>query len=247
LTTSDSSVSTINKEIQLIKCTEGAEYYEVGVCEAETLLLEGIQLASESNDKAAKERFINAASHGSDYSLPLFWMGYCAYLKGDAGAYKWFDKAIKRNPRYLRAYWLKAKSLKNHDPSQAFSEMAELLKLFPNYAPAAFFMGEVLESHGVYDESIHWYDEALRVNPFLSSAALGLGRLFEIKNKTEEAGIFYKNAADMAPSWVEAQYAMAYWSYSRKDLEKAVDYCSRALRIDPDHAGAQSLSKKILA
>ena len=240
-------VSTINKEIPLNNCSKNSEYYEVEACEADSLLIEGIQLASSGNDKEAEEKFLRSASAFPGYSLPWFWLGYCAYLKGDTKADKWFDEAINRDPRYLRAHWLKANSLKAQDPSLAFSEMGDLLNLYPNYAPAAFFMGEILESHKVYDESLHWYDEALRVNPFISPAALGLGRIFEIKNRMKEAEIAYRKAADMAPSWVEAQYAMARWAFARSDMEKAMDYCRRVLEIDLNHNGAQTLSKKILA
>lgn len=238
---------TVNKEIPLFHCYEGSEYYEVETCEAESLLLEGIQLASRGQDNDAEKRFFSSASSLPEYPLPWFWLGYCAIRKGNPQANEWFDEAIKRNPNSLRAYWLKAKLLKNREPSLAFSEMADLFTRYPNYAPAAFFMAEVLEEHGSYDESRYWYDEALRANPFFSSAALGLGRIYEIQNKTEEAGLAYGTAADMAPCWPDAQYAMAKYCLSRNDLERAADYCIRALEIDPNHNGAQTLSRKILS
>jgi len=239
--------SSISQGIPLVRYYEGSEYYEAATCEAESLLLDGIRLASSGKDDIAIETFFRSADALPWYSLPWFWLGYHALRRGDPQAPRWFDEAIKRNPRSLRSYWLKAKSLKDRNPSSAFSGLAELLKRWTSYAPAAFSMGEILEANGAYDESQHWYNDALRINPFFSSAALGLGRIYEISGETEKAGLAYGTAADLAPCWAEAQYAMSLWYFSRRDHGKAVEYCSRALMIDKNHAGAQDLSRKILS
>jgi tetratricopeptide (TPR) repeat protein len=160
-------------------------------------------------------------------------------------ASQWFDEAIKRNPNFLRACWLKAKALQDIDPMVALQELAVLFTHWPRYAPAAVSMAEILESHGVYAEAIHWYSEALRSNPFCSPAALGLGRIYELQNETEQAGIGFGTAADLAPAWAEAQYRMARWCLCRNDLERAAEYCSRTLLAHVSHSGVLNMIEEI--
>jgi tetratricopeptide (TPR) repeat protein len=239
--------STIPSGMPVIRCCEGSEYYEVAASPAESLLVEGINLDSSGRYDEAIKTYLRAASTQSDYSLPWFWLGYSAARRGDARTVGWFNEAVKRNPRSLRSWWLKAKFKKDLEPMAAFSELAELQNRWPLYAPAAFSMAEVLEMHNEYDEALHWYDEALRANPSFSSPAVGLGRIYEIQGKAEKAGLAYGTAADLAPTWADAQYAMARWCFSRNDLQGAAGYCSRALMADSKHNDAIILSKKILS
>ena len=127
----------------------------------------------------------------------------------------------------------------------AFQVLADLLKRWPGYAPAAVSMAELLESRGVFAEAIHWYNEALRSNPFFSPAALGLGRIYDIQGEKEQAGLGFGTAADMAPAWAEAQYRMARWCFSENDLEQAAEYCSRTLLADVSHSGVRDMIEEI--
>lgn len=231
--------------IPLVRCGEDADYFEVSPSHAEALILEGIKHDMADAYEDAIKIYRHAAEEYSDYALPWFWLGYGCLRRGMPEASQWLDEAIKCNPHSLRARWLKAKALKNKDPEAAFQVLANMLKCWPNYSPAAVLMAELLEAHGAYTEAVHWYNEALRSNPFFSSAALGLGRIYDIQGETERAGIAFGTAADLAPAWADAQYTMARWCFSRNDLKRSAEYCSRTLLADLFHSGTQDLIKEI--
>jgi tetratricopeptide (TPR) repeat protein len=243
----DTETSALPGEIPFVRCDDDAEYYEVSRPPAETALLEGIHHDAAGSYDAALGAYHRAAEMSTDYALPWFWLGYCSLRRGDPEAASWFDEAIKRNPALLRAYWLKAKALQERDPEAALQELITVLKRSPDYAPAAVSMAELLETHGAWAEAIHWYDEALRSNPFISPAALGLGRIYGRQGETEKAGIALRTAADLAPAWAEAQYRAAEWYFAENDRENAVEYCRRAMIADPSHAGVKDLIKKLTA
>jgi tetratricopeptide (TPR) repeat protein len=232
-------------EVPLVRCDEGADYFEVSSSHVETLILEGINHEMIGDYEGAIKTYQHATKEYSDCWLPWFWLSYCHLRRGNPEASQWFGEAIKRNPNSLRASWLKAKALQNREPMAAFQELADVLKCWPDYAPAAVSMAELLESHGVYAEAEHWYNEALRSNPFFSSAALGLGRIYDIQGKIEQTGIAFGTAADLAPAWADAQYMMARWCFSRNDLRRSAEYCSRTLLADLSHSGAQDLIEEI--
>jgi tetratricopeptide (TPR) repeat protein len=232
-------------EVPLVHCGEKADYFEVSLSRVETLILEGIKHEVAGSYEDAVKTYHYAAEECPDYSLPWFWLGYCYLRRGNPEASQWFDEAIKRNPHSLRACWLKAKALRDREPMAAFQELADVLKRWPGYAPATVSMAELLESHGVYAEAEHWFNEALRSNPFFSSAALGLGRIYDIQGEIEQAGIAFGTAADLAPAWADAQYMMARWCFSRNDLMRSAEYCSRTLLADLSHSGAQDLIERI--
>lgn len=235
--------------VPLVRCCSGSEYYEVSTSHAESLIMEGIQHEAIGNYEEARKAYHLAAESRSDYALPWFWLGYSCLRQGVTAADTagWFDEAINRNPRSLRAHWLKAQALKGGDPVTAFEGLATLLKHWPAYAPAAFSMAEILETHGVFEEARRWYDEALQSNPFFSPALVGLGRIYNILGESEKAAVAYETAADLAPAWAEAQYCIACLCFSRNDREKAVEYCSRTLIADSSHAGVQNLLNNILS
>jgi len=237
--------SALHPEVPLVRSVEDADYFEAATSNIERLILEGINREAAGVYEDAVKTYRRAAEENPDYSLPWFWLGYCSFRKGNPDATQWFDEAIKRSPHSLRACWLKAKALQDRDPMAALQVLAALLKRWPGYTPAAVSMAELLESHGVYAEAMHWYNEALRSNPFCSPAALGMGRIYDIQGEKEQAGIGFGTAADLAPVWAEAQYKMARWCFSGNDLEQAAEYCSRTLLADLSHSGAQDLIEEI--
>lgn len=234
-----------NPEVRLVRCVEEADYFELSASDAEKLILEGINLEAAGVYEDAIHKYRHAAEANPDYALPWFWLGYCALRTGCQEASQYFVETIKRNPCSLRAFLLKAKALQHHDPMAALDLFGTLLKRWPDYAPAAVSMAELLESHGVHTEALHWYNEALRVNPFCSPAALGMGRIYNIQGEKEHAGIAFGVAADLAPVWAEAQYLMARWFFSENELIKASEYCHRTLLADLFHSGALELIEEL--
>jgi tetratricopeptide (TPR) repeat protein len=241
----DTKTSDLPAEIPLVHCGNDTEYFEVSISCAETLTVEGIHHDMAGSYEDAIRTYLRATKIFPDYSLPWFWLGYCSLRNDDPKAASWFDEAISRNPCSLRAHWLKAKALQKRDPTAALEGLIAVLKHWPGYAPAAVSAAQLLELHGAYTEAIYWYNEALRSNPFISPAALGLGRIYTIQGETEQAGIAFGTAADLAPVWAEAQYRMAYWYFSRDNSEKAAAYCRRTMMADSSHAGAHDLINKL--
>lgn len=232
-------------EVPLVRSIEGVDYFEVPQSPGESLILKGIKEEVAGSYDNAVKTYQLATERFPDYSLAWFWFAYCSLRNGNIEALQQFDEAIKRNSHCLRAVWLKAKMLQDRDPIAATQDLLSLLKCWPAYAPAAALMAELLESHGVYSEAKHWYDEALRSNPFFSPAALGLGRIYEKQGEKKQAGIAFGTAADLAPSWAEAQYIMARWCLSNDCLEEAVEYCRRTLLADFSHSEAREMIERI--
>lgn len=237
--------STLPPELPLVCNMESVDYFEVPSSYGETLILQGIKQEVAGSYEDAIKTYSLATKECPNYSLAWFWLAYCSFRNGNPEASQWFDEAVKRNPNSLRAVWLKAKVLKDKDPTAAILELVDLLKFWPMYAPAAALIAELLESHGVYAEARHWYNEALRSNPFFSPAALGLGRIYDIQGEKKQAGNAFGTAADLAPSWAEAQYMMARWCFSSNDLEQAAEYCHRTLLAELSHPGALDMIEKI--
>ncbi|HET6461656.1 MAG TPA: tetratricopeptide repeat protein [Syntrophales bacterium] len=232
-------------ELPVVRCAEGADYFELAASKIETLILSGIYHELTGSYDDAIKAYRLALHEDADCPLPWFWLGYCSLRKGKPEAPKYFDEATKRNPDLLRAHWLKAKALRDIDPMTAFRELATIFSHWPLYTPAAVSMAEILETHGVYNEAIRWYSEALRANPFCSPAAMGLGRIYELQNKMERAGAEFATAANLAPSWAEAQYRMAKWCLCSNDLERAAEYCERTLLADVSHSGVRDMIDEI--
>jgi len=237
--------SGLNPDLPLVRCCEDADYFEVSSSPVENLILEGINHEVAGAYEDAAEIYRHAAKECADYSLPWFWLGYCCLRRGNPEASRWFDEAIKRNSHSLRAYWLKAKVLKDQQPMTAFQMLTDLFKRWPAYAPAALSIAELLTSYGVYTEAMYWYDQALLSNPFFSSAALGMGRIYNMQGEMEQAGRAFSTAADLAPAWAEAQHMMAKWCFSMNDLERSSEYCRRTLLADPSNSDAQDLIREI--
>jgi len=238
--------SILPAELPLVRHIEGVNYFEVPSSLGELLILKGIKQEIDGAAEDATRTYQLATEQSPDYSLAWFWFAFCLFRKGNPEALQLFDEVIKRNPHSLRATWLKAKILqKRGDPIAAISEISVLLKSWPDYAPAAALMAELLESHEVYVEAKHWYNEALRSNPFYSPAALGLGKIYDKLGQKEQAGIAFGIAADLAPSWAEAQYIMACWCFSSNNLEQAIQYCHKTLLADLSHLEALDMIGKI--
>jgi len=237
--------SVLTPELPLVRINENVDYFEVPSSHGEMLILQGISQEVTGVYEDAVKTYRLATKECPDYSLSWFWLAYCCFRNGNPEASQWFDEAIKRNPHSLRAVWLKAKVLQDQDPEAAILRLAALLKCWPGYAPAAVSMAELLESHGVYAEAKYWYNEALRSNPFFSPAALGLGRIYDKQGENKQAGIAFGTAADLAPSWAEAQFMMAHWCFSSNDLEQAVEYCRRTLFADLSYPGPRDMIEKI--
>lgn len=237
--------SPLPPEVPLVCSKENANYFELATSNVEKLILAGINHDAAGSYEDAVKTYLLAAEESPDSPLPWFWLGYCALRKGSPEASPWLDEAIQRKPNSLRARWLKAKVLQDQDPKAALQELATLLDRWPGYAPAAVSMAEILESHGVYAEAIHWYNRALQSNPFYSPAALGLGRIHDHQGEKEKAGFGYATAADLAPAWAEAQHRMALWCFSMNDLGRTVEYCSRTLSADATHSSARDMIEEI--
>ncbi len=226
---------TVPPGLPLRRMKDGSACFELRPSPAETHLLQGIVYESRGLNREARRAYRQAAEEDPGYDLPWFWLGYAALRQGDPDARQWFDEAIQRNPQALRARLLRAKCRRDQEPEPALEELIAMMDRWPDYAPAASAMAELLESHGVCEEALHWYNHALKINPFYSPAALGMGRIFEGRGDRDRAGRGFGAAADLAPSWAEAQYAMARWCLSQNDLDTAAEYCRRTLLADAAH------------
>lgn len=82
------------------------------------------------------------------------------------------------------------------------------------------------------------YTLAVRTDPELPAAWLGLGRALVVKGKTSEALSASRRAARLDPELVTAQYDVAMTLARLGQLDEAITEMNRVVEIDAGHSGA---------
>jgi len=124
----------------------------------------------------------------------------------------------------------------------AFPEAIEILnqalKIEPQFLPAHYRMGRVLEEWGHKEESVQAYRRALEIDPNHIESRLGLASTYAKQFKNELAIIEYQKAARLKPEDTEILFkiALEYW-YLQK-LPETVEYYRKVIAINPDHLQA---------
>lgn len=97
---------------------------------------------------------------------------------------------------------------------------------------------ELDEEPSTMSEATRLYEEAVRLDPWLSIAYTNLGNIQFRCNDPDGAEAYYLRAIDIDPQQPEAQYNLGYLMLERGLPESAVAYFEGALKSDPDFADA---------
>ena len=83
--------------------------------------------------------------------------------------------------------------------------------------------GDIFAEQGDYDNALKAYFSALRVQPLLPGALLGVGRSFLDRNDPKKAISYMERAIRIRPNLVEAQYLLGK-AYEQLDTQKSIRY-----------------------
>ena len=174
--------------------------------------------------------------------------------------YRWFDRQLVERPDLPKdAAWisdtaqgfLRYSVLTGTDvPRRTQHVLNEMLqpaytRLDRTYWPARIAAGDLLRERFNNDEedgSVSDYQAALRINPNLCEAQVGLGEVALDGWQFEEVEHRAELALKVNPNFAPAIHLLAKKLILERRYEQAQEPCERALRVDPNDLVALSLS-----
>ncbi|MDQ7826403.1 MAG: serine/threonine-protein kinase [Candidatus Eremiobacteraeota bacterium] len=152
----------------------------------------------------------------------------------DTEAIAYFDQALKRNPRYDRAWFNKGASLfALGRTEEAVRCNEQALKLNPRLAEAWSNKGVSLSALGKKNEALKCFDRALTLNHLHDDALINKGLALQALGKHEEALQSFDRALVTSPCYAKA------WSYKGistaaiRTEGEALHCCDKALEMNP--------------
>jgi tetratricopeptide (TPR) repeat protein len=153
-----------------------------------------------------------------------------------------YQNAVQLDPSLVRGHyrigWI-YNDQKNYD--DAVASLKRALKLTPNDAVIHNEIAYSLDNLGRTTEAIEEYQEAIRLDPQMGLAYIGLGDVYKEKTKQiPEAIKSYVQGIKFRPNSTTAMYNLG-WCYN--DVERyndAVQVLLEAVRIDSDYPAAHN-------
>jgi tetratricopeptide (TPR) repeat protein len=127
---------------------------------------------------------------------------------------------------------------RDYDPDIMEKKLKVLLERNPNDAHAFLFFGEIY--HLIDGEkAIEYYKKAMKRDPALTAAAsFGIGVIYTLQNKFDEAQKMYERACRLSP-WNQ-QYLdnLSYQYYLNKEYDKAISHADSIIRLNGTYLAA---------
>jgi tetratricopeptide (TPR) repeat protein/peroxiredoxin len=128
---------------------------------------------------------------------------------------------------------------KNAAARETFERAAKLPAIYPDTLPDAWNnLGVIATREGRADDSIHCFQEALRLNPHHLLSLDNLGNAYRLKKRWDEARQVLERALEVAPDDPEANYSLGMVFAQTDDTGKAYEYLQRALQARPAYPEA---------
>jgi DNA-binding winged helix-turn-helix (wHTH) protein/TolB-like protein/Tfp pilus assembly protein PilF len=172
---------------------------------------------------------------------------YALYLRGNyfwnkrgvesVKAAQYYRKAIELDPNYARAYvGLATVDACEHIPSPEAQAMVELALQLDN---------NLSEAHATYGfiKMFHYWDwegaerelnRAIELDPNSVTAHHWKGVYLSIRSRLDEAKIEMHQALELDPLSIPVMADIGQLHYFAREYDQAIEYCNRALSIDPD-------------
>lgn len=150
-----------------------------------------------------------------------------------------FNKAIKLEPDYAKAYYLRAAayySKRKHD--LAIEDSTKAIELKPDYAKAYLARTAAYYSKGEYDYAIQDSTKAIELNPDYANAYLARGHVYRNLGEYDHAIQDYTKAMELNPDYANAYYFRGLSYSSQGEHDYAIANFTKAIKLNPKLAEA---------
>lgn len=188
----------------------------------------------------SKDMLESAVKKFPDNTDALLKLGELYFLvKQYENAFTYINKALKIDENIARAYYLKGTIYKElGDTTKAISSMRTAVDQEPGYFNAVFDIG-VLYAARLNPMALEYYDNALRLKPNNEDVLYAKAKFFQDAGKINECIILYDQILTLNKNneYVLYNLGAVYLEY-KKDVNRAVDYFSKAIAVNPKYTEA---------
>lgn len=105
-----------------------------------------------------------------------------------------------------------------------------------NLLSSSFFnMGNILSQTDKKQEAVHYYTQAIKINPNCTDCYYNLAFVLESENMIEESIGIYEKIIDLDPNYVDAYNSLGLILKNKGKVDIALEYFNRAITIDPNY------------
>ena len=170
----------------------------------------------------------NYLSYGAQY----FQRGYLDQAEAS------FQRAFRDDPSNAEALYgigsIYLNQNKNADARETFERTVKLKANYPDTLPDAWNnLGVIATREGRVDDSVRYFQEALRVSPHHLLSLDNLGNAYRLQKNWAEARKVLEHALEVAPEDPEANYSLGMVFAQADDTANAYEYLQRALKSRP--------------
>jgi len=207
--------------------------------------LMGEALAAKGNYPAADSQMENLLGNpGSTTKKPLILEALSSIKLAQhqyAEAGKLALSALQLSPQSAIAlYSLGMSYVGQKQPDDGIQAVKSRVEKIPNWPQGYQVLGQVAEQAGKYSVALDAFNQALRIDPNLTSAQLGLADTYFLSKQMDLAKRYYEKASEQkaARSYAMARLGQIY--EIQKNYESARTSYEKALIADPDNVLAKN-------
>ncbi|HVZ22232.1 MAG TPA: tetratricopeptide repeat protein [Vicinamibacterales bacterium] len=115
----------------------------------------------------------------------------------------------------------------------AARHFAEVVRLAPDSAAAAYNLGTVRLRQSNLDEARHWFEKAVALDPTYANAYRSLGVIAQQTGRLDEAFSEYRKAIALAPRDAMSHHNLAVFLQSTGRSDQALEEYREAVRLNP--------------
>ena len=115
----------------------------------------------------------------------------------------------------------------------AARHFAEVAKLTPDSAPAAYNLGTVRLRQSNLEDARRWFEKAVAIDASYANAYRSLGVIAQRTGRLEEASAYYRKAIALAPQDAMSHHNLAVFLQSTGRVDEALSEYREAVRLNP--------------
>lgn len=189
------------------------------------------------NAKDVLENIVKKFPENTDGLLKLGELYY--FVKQYENAFSKINQALKINENLAKAYYLKGSIYKETgDTAKAVSSFETAIEQ-DNKNYGAFLDLGIIYSARKNTIAFEYYNNALRINPTSTEVLYAKAKLFQDLNQIKEAVTLYNQILKNDSTHLFSIYNLGAIEFSiNKNPNKAIDYFSKAININPKYTEA---------